>query len=101
MPKIDVELAEQLPEPAEGHTYTITAAELFTSQVRAYKGLRVNLKEEDGTEVVAPLWMRSIAGEKSKLGAFVKCLGDNTDSWLGKKIKFVAWRANNREINQV
>jgi hypothetical protein len=101
MPKINVEIAEQLPEPQEGHTYTITSAELFTSTVRAYKGLRVNLEEADGTKVVAPLWMREIAGEKSKLGSFVKCLGDDTDKWVGHKIKFVAWRQNNREINQV
>jgi hypothetical protein len=101
MPKIDTEIAEQLPEPLEGHIYKITAAELFTSQVKAYKGLRVNMEEANGTKVVAPLWMRSVAGERSKLGAFIKALGDTTEAWVGKNIKFKAWRQGNREIEVV
>jgi hypothetical protein len=102
MPKIKVEIAESLPEPIEGHIYLITETELFTSPVRSYKGLRVSMKDVvDGTEVVAVLWMRDIAGEKSKLGSFVSVLGDESDSWVGKKIKFVTWRPGDRKIEVI
>jgi len=101
MPKINVEIAEQLPEPVEGHTYTIGEPELFTSQVRGYKGLRVPMTEDDGTQVVAALWMRDVAGEKSKLGAFITALGGDTDTWTAKKVKIVSWRASNRVIQVV
>lgn len=99
MPKLKVEIAEAMPEPIEGHIYTITEAELFTSQVRSYKGLRVSMKDvADGSEVVAALWMREIAGSKSKLGSFISVLGDESDAWIGKKVKFVTWRPNDRKI---
>ena len=102
MPKIDVEIAEQLPEPLEGHTYQIKETELFTSQVRGYKGLRVAMTDLEGdTEVVAALWTRDIAGEKSKLGAFIVALGNDTDTWNGKKIKILKWRSGDRQIEVV
>jgi len=101
MPKIDVKLAEQLPEPKENKIYKITGAELFTSQVRAYKGLRVTMESTDGEKAVSALWTRTVAGERSKLGAFVKALGDDTDTWVGKTIQFAAWRQGNREIRLV
>jgi hypothetical protein len=99
MPKIDVEIAETLPEPQEGHVYVIGECELFTSQVRGYKGLRVPMKDEAAQkEVVAALWMREVAGAQSKLGAFVTVLGDDTDAWTGKKIMVKSWRPNLRKI---
>ena len=102
MPKINVEIAEQLPEPLEGHTYLIHDAELFTSQVRGYKGLRVPLTDQtDQTEVIAVLWTRDIAGEKSKLGSFISVLGNDTDNWNGKKIKILKWRPGERQIELV
>jgi hypothetical protein len=102
MPKINVEIAETLPEPMEGHIYTITETELFTSQVRGYKGLRVAMTDqESGNQVVAALWMREIAGSKSKLGSFISVLGDESDSWVGKQIKFVTWRPNDRKIEVI
>jgi hypothetical protein len=102
MPEINVEIAETLPEPIEGHIYQITETELFTSQVRSYKGLRVSMKDDaDGTEVVSALWMREIAGSKSKLGSFVAALGKNSDAWVGKKIRFVTWRPNDRKIEAI
>ena len=102
MPKINVEIAETLPEPLEGHIYTITETELFTSQVRGYKGLRVAMTDIEGDKpVVAALWMREIAGSKSKLGSFVAALGDDSDTWVGKKIKFVTWRPNDRKIEVI
>jgi len=102
MVKLKTEVAESLPEPLEGHIYTIGEADLFTSQVRGYKGLRVPMKDvKDDTEVIAVLWMREVAGENSKLGAFLSVLGDETDSWKGKKIQVVAWREKNRKIQLV
>jgi hypothetical protein len=102
MPKIKVEIAESLPEPAEGHIYVIGEAELFTSQVRGYKGLRVPMVDvADNSEVVAALWMREVAGSMSKLGAFVSVLGEDTDSWTNKKIQIVAWRQGNRKIGVI
>jgi len=102
MPKIDVEIAEQLPEPEEGHTYQIKETELFTSQVRGYKGLRVAMTDVyDSTEVVAALWTRDIAGEKSKLGAFIVALGSDTDTWPGKKINILRWKTGDRQIEVV
>jgi len=98
MVKLKTEIAESQPEPKEGTIYTIGECELITTQVRSYKGLRVAMKAEDGTEVVTVLWMRDVAGEKSKLGSFISALGDDTDAWEGKKIRFVAWREGNRKI---
>ena len=99
MPKLKVEIAEAMPEPIEGHIYLMTETELFTSPVRGYKGLRVSMKDvADGAEVVTVLWMREIAGEKSKLGSFISVLGDESDAWVGKKVKFVTWRPNDRKI---
>jgi len=101
MPKLDVDIADELPEPVEGQIYTIDGADLFVSQVRGYKGLRVSMIALDGTKVVAALWMREVAGENSKLGSFVKALGDTTEAWVGKKVKFVSWKAQNRKIEVV
>jgi len=99
--ELDVEIAEAMPEPLEGHTYTIKKAEIITTPVRAYKGLRVTLVNTDGTECGTMLWMRGIAGEHSKLGSFVSALGKVPNAWLGKKIKFAAWREKQRIIELV
>lgn len=98
MPELKVEIAEQLPKPIEGGIYTIATAEVFVSQVRSYKGIRVGMVGTDGKPAVEVLWLRDVAGEKSKLGSFVKCLGNNTDSWISRKIRFVEWRQNTRKI---
>ena len=101
MPEIPVELAKQVPEPIEGRVYTIAAATMETTQVRAYKMCRVELKDEQGNTAIAILWLRSVASEKSKLGSFVQALGTQTDTWIGKRIEFIAWRQGNRQIKVV
>lgn len=101
MPKLDVEIAEQLPEPEEGKIYTIESAEAFTSQVRSYKGIRVSMVDENNKHFVVPIWTRDIVGSKSKLGAFITALGQDTDTWTGTKIRFAAWRQGNRKIEVV
>jgi hypothetical protein len=98
MVKLKTEIAELLPEPQEGKIYTISTCELFTSPVKGYKGLRVNMVAEDGAKVASSLWTRDIAGQKSKLGAFITVLGEETDAWEGRKIRFLAWRIENRKI---
>ena len=102
MPEIKVEIVEQLPEPLEGHTYQIHDPEIFTSAVKGYKGLRVPMTDQaDQSEVVAALWTRDIAGEKSKLGSFIVVLGTELDNWNGKKIKILKWRPGERQIEVV
>jgi hypothetical protein len=101
MPEIPTKIAEQLPEPKENETYTITEVETFTSQVRAYKGLRVTMVTANNETAVSALWLREVAGKKSKLGSFLTALGTNTDNWVNKRIRFVAWRDKNREIQLV
>ena len=102
IPKVKVEIVESQPDVIEGHIYILGEAELFTSQVRGYKGLRVPMTDvADNSEVVASLWMREVAGEKSKIGAFISVLGEDTDAWTHKKIQVVAWRQGNRKIGVV
>lgn len=101
MPELPTKVAEQFPEPLEGRTYTITGVEMFTSKVQSYKGLRVTMVDDPGNMVVAPLWLRDEAGQRSKLGAFITALGANTDNWINKKIKFLSWRPKDREIQVV
>jgi hypothetical protein len=99
--KIGTQLAEELPKPQEGQTYTITKAEALTTQVRQFGGIRIELKARGGETLVEVLWMREVAGANSKLGSFITALGKDTDNWIGKKVKFVKWGERNRQIEVV
>jgi len=101
MPEIKTELVDELPKPTEGQIYTIMSVEVFTSPVRSYKGIRVAMTDRDNKAIGETLWTREVAGEKSKLGSFLKALGKETDAWIGKHIKFVAWSQGNRKIEVV
>jgi len=104
-------------EPKEGHTYIITGTEEVKTSVQGFSGIRANLDptdakekkrlEEEHKEVAAMLWMREVAGVKSKLGsfldAFTQYLGDedealNTENWKGKKVRIVSWKPRAREV---
>jgi len=98
MPKIKTEIVETQPEPSEGMTYNITASEVIKTQRKGYDGVRVSLKGTDGSIRGTMLWLRDTAGVKSKVGAFVGLLGDDTDSWIGKNILIVKWQEGNRQI---
>ena len=98
MPKIKTEVVETPPEPSEGMTYNITEASVIKTQRKNYDGVRVSLKGNDGSIRGTMLWLRDTAGVKSKVGAFVGLLGDDTDSWIGKNILIVKWQEGNRQI---
>jgi len=99
--KIGTQLADEVPKPQEGGTYTIKKAEALTTQVRQFGGIRVELKSKGDETVVEILWMREVAGANSKLGSFITALGKDTDNWIGKKIRFVKWGERNRQIEVV
>lgn len=101
MPEIKTTTTDELPEPEAGKVYKIGEVEEFTSAVRGFKGLRVDMKDSKGNTVVASLWLREVVGLKSKLGSFIKALGKNTDNWKGKKVRVVKWGVGNREVELV
>ena len=83
MPKVDTEITESNP-PEEGHNYRIDSAEVTTTEVSGYKGIRLGLVEVgkskpfkdievDGqiVEKSSMLWIRPQAGSKSKLGCII------------------------------
>ena len=89
-------------EPSETLEYEIVNVEEVVTAVRGLHGLRVTLKELKTNQTFATmLWLRETVGEHSKLGAFVKALGDDTDKWIGKKIRIVSWKPRQREIELV
>ena len=92
-----------VPPPGEeelrlNYIYLIKEVREFTSELKGYKGVRVLLQGEKKEMVSIPLWYRDIVGRRSKLGSFVLVLGDDLAGWIGKKIKFISWEKNKREI---
>ena len=104
-------------EPKDGRSYVITKVEEVKTAVQGFNSLRVSLDpvdtkekarmKEEGKEVAAMLWMREVAGVKSKLGSFLdafsKFLGDeeaalDTDAWLKHEIRIVSWKPKAREV---
>jgi len=102
-----MKLKIQVPLPADedlklGTPYRIKRVEPFTSQLRGFEGIRVEIEEVGGTQALSiPLWQRELASRRSKIGAFVIALGDDTDKWIGKQIVFEAWARGNRVIKVV
>jgi len=96
MPKIDVKIAETKPEPYAGLVAKITNAEVIETQRQHFNGIRVSLVDKEGNEYATMLWLRDTVGQRSKLGAFITALGDDTDEWIGKWIRFVSWDRNAR-----
>jgi len=102
-----MKLTLQVPLPGDeelkiGATYRIKKVEPFTSQLRGFEGLRVEIDEVGGSQSLSiPLWQRDLASRRSKIGAFVIALGDDTDKWIGKQIIFEAWARGNRVIKVV
>ena len=106
-----VELARALPEPVEGKVYEIISITETTTAVRGFRGLRMTLKDEKGNEYATMLWYREVAGEQSKLGAFIKAFmeyynGDedlayDTENWIGKRIKIISWKQRDRKVEVI
>ena len=102
MPEINVEFRETLPPFEEGDTLEIVSAEIVTTMIRGFRGVRVIAKDlKTGQFKAEMLWLRDVVGDYSKLGAFIKALGKNTDNWIGKKIKIVRWQPKNRKIQVI
>lgn len=102
MPK----LKAKLPLPGEeaikrGVPYQIVVVEPFTSEVQKFVGQRVVLEDKKGKQLAIALWEREVAGLKSKLGAFLTVLGDDTDTWAKKTIVFLKWAERDRQIELV
>ena len=101
MPEIPVDFVQALPEPEEGKEYKIVSAELVTTAVQGFKGVRVILEDDEGNQYATMLWLRERVGSTSKLGAFIAVLGRNTDDWIGKRIRIVRWRHRSRQVEVV
>lgn len=102
MPKLNVEFRETLPGFEEGDIIEITKVEITQTMVRGFRGVRVEGIEVSSKQKKAEmLWIREVIGENSKLGAFIKVLGDDTDNWVGKKIEILEWKPRRRTIRLV
>jgi len=101
MPKIQTEFRAEKPF-YEGLVGEIKTAEVLKTAVSGYDGVRVTVEEAGtGEKYAEMLWIRGFVGLKSKLGAFISELGDNTDSWVGKTIRIVRWKEKDRQIQIV
>jgi len=99
MPKLKTEVVETPPEPIEGKTYKITSTQVIKTQRKGYDGCRIDLQGTDNSKAGTMLWLRDVAGPKSKVGVFINLLGDDTDAWVGKSITIIKWQEGNRQIS--
>lgn len=98
MPDIGTEVREGADNVQIGVVYHIDNVEDLTTEVSFYTGIRVSLIDAKKNSGNVMLWKRPVTTPKSKLGAFIKLLGDNTDKWLGQKIIFKDWRQGARLV---
>jgi len=109
MVKLEANITKPTPDFHEGLSGTISKVEVIKTQLKGYDGVRVVLSntncEEcgkaqglDTNDHAGMLWLRDNVGQKSKLGAFIIALGDDTDNWVGKKIVIKTWQSKARAI---
>jgi len=110
------ELAKSV-EPTEGKSYIVTGSEEVKTAVQGFNGIRVMLEptdpkekarlKEEEKDVASMLWMREVAGAKSKLGAFLDAFtqffGDeeealDSSNWHNHEIRIINWKQRAREI---
>jgi len=96
MPKVGTKVQEGADDIGVGVIYTIITAEEVKTEKAAYNGIRVGLVDKDKDEGSVMLWQRAVTSPRSKLGAFLVLLGDDTDKWLGKKVVFKDWQEGAR-----
>jgi len=101
MPEVGTKVREGGDDVEIGKEYEIINVEDVVTEVQTYKGLRVELLTKKAEEGSVMAWWRPVTTPRSKLGAFIKLLGSNTDDWLHKRIKFVDWRVGARNIELV
>ena len=109
--KINVKMASSLPDLVPGKNYKILSAEVVKTSVRGFEGIRVICEATDTKDQYATmLWLRDVAGENSKVGAFLKAFADflgdeeearDTDNWKGHIIEVISWAIRNRKIRVV
>jgi len=100
-------------EPVEG-TYKVMSTDEVKTAVQSFNGVRVKLqsqkKGEEDIEYATMLWMREVAGVKSKLGAFLDAFTEflddedealDTKNWIGHIIRIVSWKQKAREVKVV
>jgi hypothetical protein len=95
---IDVGVIKPLPPFSEGLVGTIIRAEKVKTQRMGYDGVRVIVQDEKGNQYGEMLWIREQVGTRTKLGAFIVALGNDTRKWLMKKIRIVSWKPKDRAI---
>lgn len=101
MPKIGTKVQEAADDVAIGVEYEIANVSEVDTEISHYKGIRVELLSKKGDEGSVMLWQRPVTSPKSKLGAFIDLLGDDTDKWLHKSVKFTDWRIGARIIELI
>lgn len=100
-PVIDTEVREGADDVTEGVVYEIVNIENVDTEVQHLSGIRVSLKDVKGGDGNVMLWKRKVTGTGSKLGVFITQLGNNTDKWLHKFVKFNVWQDRRRELEVV
>lgn len=98
MPKVGTKVQEGADDVRIGMPYTILTAEVVQTEKAAYNGIRVGLVDKNKDDGSVMLWHRAVTSPRSKLGAFITLLGDDTDKWLGQKIVFKDWQEGARVI---
>ena len=104
-------------EPKGGQSYIIKKTEQTKTAVQQFDAVRVSLEpinpkekarlKEEEKDCATMLWMREVAGVRSKLGtfldAFTQFLGDedealDTANWEGHEIRIISWKEKAREV---
>jgi len=102
MPIIEGELVLPGDEAIEeGKIYKVVEVQKIDQRVRGFPGYDVILDGGRNTRLSVSLWSKERIGRRSKIGAFVLVLGRNTDDWIGKQIRFIAWQPRKRQIELV
>lgn len=84
-----------------GEVFRIHKVTREIAGVAKLAGYKVLLVDDEGEVQSVMLWETEEASETSKLGAFLKVLGDDTDTWEGQVIQFKSWTMRNRVIAPV
>lgn len=96
---VNVNIRKQYPKPVSGKAYTIT--QVTTTKTRFGDGIRIQLTDDNGNVYEDILWLKAEVGEKSKLGAFIKTLGNDENQWVGKHIILEDWSDKNRTVSVI
>lgn len=113
--KIKGKLVEPTVEPNLREDYKITNVEEIKTEKEGYEAFRVTFEPthratNDQSEYVTMLWKAETIPSNSKLGAFIDAfnafledenVGYNTDNWIEHVVRFLRWKAKDREIEVI